>query len=284
MKKLRPLIRLLPAVPFFVLVAFFLLTPLINMLISSFRVPGTGAFTFQNYIDVCTKLIYTTAIKNSVRIAAVSSLIGLGISFFTALSLTRLSSRVRTRYMPILNMTQGFTGFPLAFSFMIMVGKSGFFVLLFKLMGWSLFDNYNLYSGNGVIPLFIYFAIPLGTLLLIPGFSAVQQEWIDASVLLRANGIQFWYKVGIPVVAPTLLGTLSMLFADSITTFTTIYMILTTNYPTLPIKISSMFSGDMKQQAELGSALSMVMVMIILATMFLTNMLRKLLNRGRAET
>ena len=281
MKRIRSLSCLLPVIPFFVLVLFFLIIPFSNMVINSFRHPETGAFTFQNYYDVCTKLVYTIAIWNSVRIAALSSLIGLVISFFTALSLTRLSSKVRVSYMPLLNMTQGFAGFPLAFAFILMMGKSGFFTLLFKHMGWTLLDNYNLYSGNGLIPLFIYFAIPLGTLLLLPGFGAIRQEWIDSSALLQASGFQFWLRVGIPVISPTLLGTLSVLFADSITTFTTVYMIMTTNYPTLPIKISAMFAGDMRQQVELGSALSIVMVLIIFAVIFLTNLLGRMIYKGR---
>ena len=281
MRQVRFLGKIAPAAPFFMLVILFLMIPFANLIINSFRHPETGVFTLKNYYDVCTKLVYTTAIWNSVRIAIISSIIGLGISFFTALSLTRLSGKTTARYMPILNMTQGFAGFPLAFSFIIMLGRSGFLVLLFKYFGWGLLDKYNLYSGNCLIPLFIYFAIPLGTLLMVPGFSAVRQEWIDTAALLRANGFQFWLRVGIPVVSPTLLGTFGVLFADSITTFTTVYLIMTTNYPTLPVKIFSMFSGDLRQQVEMGSALSVVMVLIILTVICSTSLLRKALNKWR---
>ena len=281
MRQLRFLYKIAPAAPFFMLVMLFLMIPFAGMIVSSFRHPETGVFTLKNYHDVFTRLIYTVAIRNSVRIAFISSTTGLGISFFTALSLTRLSSKIRARYMPILNMTQGFVGFPLAFSFIIMLGRSGFLVLLFKYFGWGLLNNYNLYSGKGLIPLFIYFAIPLGTLLLVPGFSAVRQEWVDTAALLQANGFQFWLRVGVPVLSSTLLGTFSVLFADSITTFTTVYMIMATNYPTLPIKIFSMFSGDLRQQVELGSALSVVMVLIILMVICSTGFLRKALNKWR---
>ena len=51
---------------------------------------------------------------------------------------------------------------------MLMLGHSGFLRLAAEERGWEFLASYNLYTGNGMTPLFIYFAIPLGTLLLIP--------------------------------------------------------------------------------------------------------------------
>ena len=81
---------------------------------------------------------------------------------------------MRRRFMPILNMTQNFTEFPLMFAFMLMVGNSGFLISAAEQHGLHIFDHYELYNGDGLTPLFIYFAIPLGTLLLIPGIEAVR--------------------------------------------------------------------------------------------------------------
>lgn len=280
MKKAQNAVRMMPTVPFFVLVIFFLMLPFANTIIQSFTDPENGSFTLRNFIDVFAQPIYRSSVWNSVRIALISTVIGLTISYFTALAVTSLGGKARRRFMPILNMTQNFTGFPLAFAFMLMVGNSGFLISAAEEHGLHIFDHYELYSGDGLIPLFIYFAIPLGTLLLIPGFEAVRTEWKEAALLLKANRLQFWLKIGLPNLAPTLLGTASMLFADAITTYTTVYMIMGSNYATLPIKISMMFSGDSKQQTELGSALSLTMVLIILLVMAGTNLLKKKVVKG----
>lgn len=274
---------LVTTIPFFLLIVCFMVTPLANLVINSLKDPQTGAFTLENYRTVFTKLLYQTAIWNSVRLALISTAIGIVIAFLTAMAITELGYRARKNFMPILNMTQNFTGFPLAFAFMILVGNSGFLVLLDqKCFGGRLFQNYNLYSGNGLLPLFVYFAIPLGTLLLIPSFSAIRKEWKEAAELMQASQATFWTKVGIPVLMPGICGTIGMLFADALTTYTTVYMIMSTNFPTLPIKISFMFSGDMKQQVELGSALSVVMICIILLAMGLSGMARNWLAKGRS--
>lgn len=280
-RKAGSLVHMTSTIPFFVLVFFFLLLPFCNTIIQSVSDPESRAPTFGNFVTIFSKPIYRTAIWNSVKLALISTSVGLVLSFITALAVTSLPDTERGRFMPILNMTQNFTGFPLAFAFILMVGNAGFIVFIAESMGLHVFDSYNLYSTNGLIPLFIYFTIPLGTLLLIPGFQAVKKEWKEAAVLLRANGFQFWMKVGLPVLAPTLLGTTSMLFADSITTYTTVFMILESNAATLPVKISMMFSGDSKQQTELGSALSLTMIAMILLVMALTNLAKWWIERKR---
>jgi len=265
----------LPCVPFFLLAIFFLLLPLVNTVVESLMDPETKAFSFINYINIFTKPIYLLAVWNSVRIALVATFFGIIISFFTALSISMLGEKALKSFMPIMNLTQNFAGFPLAFAFMLMLGHAGFLNAILKIFGL----NYNLYSGNGLIPVFIYFAIPLGTLFLIPGFSAVKKEWKEAATLLNANGAKFWFRIGLPVLAPTILGTTSIVFADSITTYATVYVIMT-NYSTMPLKIAAMFSKDATQQTELGSALSLTMIVIILLVMGLTNLLKSKLAKG----
>lgn len=279
-KKLKNLTHLIPALPFFLLVILFLLLPLVNMVIQSFLDPETGAFTLQNYMTVFQKPAYYMATWNSVKVAVFGTVCGMFISFFAAMAVSTIGISSRRWFMPILNMTQNFAGFPLAFAFMMMLGHSGFIRAVAEIAGVKFLAEYNLYSSEGMVPMFVWFAIPFGTLLLIPGFEAIRKEWKESATLMGASGIQFWLKVGIPNLAPTLLGTTSMMFADSITTYTTVYMIMGANATMLPIKISSMFSGDSKQQTELGSALSITMIVIILLVMALTNLAKKKCSKG----
>lgn len=280
---LKKLVHLVPSLPFFVLVTCFLLLPFCNMIIQSFRDPKTAEFTFANYLSVFTKPAYYMATLNSVKVACIGTACGMVISFFCALAVTSIGLPARKRFMPILNMTQNFAGFPLAFAFMLMLGNSGFIRRAAEELELHILDGYNLYTSVGMIPMFIWFAIPLGTLLLIPGFEAVQPQWQESATLLGASPFQFWWKVGIPNLMPSLLGTTSMMFADSITTYTTVYMIMGSNATMLPIKISTMFSGDSKQRTELGSALSITMIVIILLVMALTNLAKKHLVKGGVQ-
>jgi putative spermidine/putrescine transport system permease protein len=139
---------------------------------------------------------------------------------------------------------------------------------------------FNLYSSQGLMLLFVYFQIPMGTLLMFPGFQAIRPEWKEASALMKANGFQFWCRVGLPVLIPSLAGTFGMLFANALTAYATPFMLMATNYPLLPIKITSMFTGEMAPQPEVGSALSLVMIGIMLAVIGLCNVFKSVFYKG----
>ena len=57
-KKLKSAVHMIPALPFFILVCFFLLIPFANTILAGFRDPDTGAFTINNFRAVFTKPIY----------------------------------------------------------------------------------------------------------------------------------------------------------------------------------------------------------------------------------
>ena len=57
--------------PFLLLAAMYEILPLAMVIVNSFRSDSTGALTFQNYQTVFSKLLYTKAIENSIRISLI---------------------------------------------------------------------------------------------------------------------------------------------------------------------------------------------------------------------
>lgn len=268
--KLRRIVYFLP---FAFIVALFLVVPFLNMIRKSFLCDN-GAFGLGQYIEIFTKQIYLTAIRNSVRIAIWSTLVGLTIDFLAAIAIDRLLTRKRRWYLSLLNITSTFAGLPLTMSFITILGTSGVFVLLSRNLGFTPIADYNLYSLKGMYIIFLYFQIPMGTLLIVPGMEKVKKEWKEAAVLMNCSTIRFWVRIGIPVMMPTLMGTLGMLFTNALTAYTTPYLLTGNSIAFLPIKISDMFVGDIRQRPELGSALSIVMLLIILLVLGITNVVK----------
>lgn len=261
--------------PLLILAVMFLILPLVNLVVKSFCVPGENVFTLNNYRDIFTKAIYLAAIKNSLKLSFLSTAIGLVLSFITALAVTVIAPKGQSRFMSILNMVSNFAGLPLAFAFIVIMGSSGVVIQITEELGLDFLSNFKLYSEDGLLLLFVYFQIPLGTLLLIPAFQGIRPEWKESAAIMRATPFQFWTRVGVPLLIPSLTGTFGMLFANALTAYATAYVLMTTNYPLLPIKIASMFTGEMAQQEEMGSALSIVMMAIMLAVIALSNLCKK---------
>ncbi|MEA4928064.1 MAG: ABC transporter permease subunit [Candidatus Limiplasma sp.] len=273
-------IPLIPVIPFLVLAVMYLILPAAGIVVKGFRTPGTGVFTLNNFQVIFSKVIYQRTIQNSLNLSLLSSAVGLLISFLAALALTAVGKRTENAVMSILSMSANFAGLPLAFAFILVLGNMGVVRQLLEAANLPWLNDFNLYSTDGVMLIFIYFQIPLGTLLLVPSFQAIRKEWKEAAMLMHANSLQFWTRVGLPMLLPGLTGTFGMLFANALTAYATVYVLMSNNFPLMAIKITTLFTGDSVTQEELGSALSVIMILFMLAVIGLCNLTTKLFYRG----
>ena len=267
--------------PFFILVIFFLFAPLSNMVWQSFISPETGSLSVANYIDVFSKPIYQAAMRNSLYLTLLSTVAGLIVSFIAAMAAAEATRGWNSKFLSILNMVSNFAGLPLAFAFIILIGNSGVLIEVLNQFGIHALDDFNLYGKEGLLLVFVYFQIPLGTLVLLPSFQSIRKEWKEAALLMNCSTFRFWRKIGIPIMMPSVMGTVNMLFANALIAYTTPYLLVNNGVPLLPIKITDMFVGDVRQRPELGSALSIVMLLIMLLVLTCTNLVKKLFQKGR---
>ncbi len=281
MKKKKVLSQYLVLLPFVILIICYELLPLSQLIINGFR-EKTGAITLHYFLKVFTTPIYQSALWNSVRISLLSALIGLIVAFFAAKSYYEVSPRFQKRFAMLLNMTSNFTGVPLTFSFMILMGNTGVLTLLGKELNIGLLGNFNLYSGFGLTLIYIYFQIPLATLLMLPAFLGLKKEWRESAMLLQAGGIRYWMKIGIPNLLPAILGTLSVLFANALAAYATAYALVLNNYALLALQISSKFKGDVRIDKQMGGALATVLILVMVAATLFHNYLTKKYSKGRA--
>ncbi|MEI7374754.1 MULTISPECIES: ABC transporter permease subunit [Dickeya] len=248
--------------PFFVVFFAFQIAPLIWIAVNSFYSETESAWGLANYVDILTSPFYQQAIRFSLDIAFWSSLYGLVIALIGGYSLRQLGEGGLQRFvMAFSNMTSNFAGVPLAFAFVIMLGLNGFLTLLLKQYG--LIDGFNLYSRDGLILIYTYFQIPLGILLLYPAFDGLRDEWQESAALLGASRWRYWRHIGIPVLTPALLGTFVILLANALGAYATLYALTTGNFNVVPIRIASLVSGDITLDPNLGSALSMLLVLLM---------------------
>lgn len=266
-------IYLLAMLPFLVVVLLYEIIPLFMMIFNSFMPENALGFTLEHYKTIFTTALYQKALVNSIRISLVSSFIGIVIAFFGAQAIHNSSTKLQTFFLTILNMTSNFAGVPLAFAYMIILGNSGVIIQFAKQYG--MFTNFDLYTSTGLTMIYVYFQIPLSTLLLVPAFEGIRKEWKESSLLLGASPVHFWTKVGIPVLLPSILGTISVLFANALAAYATAYALLMNNFALLPISVSGMFTGDMTQRKELGGALSVVMMVLMVIAISINNAIIK---------
>jgi putative spermidine/putrescine transport system permease protein len=264
--------------PFILIVVLFLLLPAILMIWDSFR--SDGSFSIINYSTAITNKYYLKAISNSIKISIISSIIGLSISSLCAYSLSNLKEKSQNHIITILNMTSNFSGVPLSLGYILLLGNTGMFVLFSKHFGFDIFNDFNLYSWIGLIVVYIYFQIPIGIMFLYPAFIGIRKEWREAAMILGANSFYFWIKIGVPILLPSIVGTLSMLFANAMGAYSTAYALVGNNYNLLSIRIGSLIVGDIVPKPELASALAIILAMTSISMMFINEKMSKYLKKG----
>ena len=281
--KNRKYIFLLALVPFLLVAFLYEIIPLIMIVINSFQPDAGGGFTLENYQTVFSKLLYRKAIFNSIKISLTSAIIGIIIAFIGAKAAHQHGGKLNSVFMTVLNMVSNFAGIPLAFAYMILLGNAGFMVSVGKELGIEALANYNLYTTSGMSLIYVYFQIPLSTLLLIPAFEGVRKEWKEACTLLGGGQTTFWTKVGVPVLMPSILGTFSVLFANALAAYATAYALMMNNISLLPIQIAGCYTGEVKIRTGLGGALSVTMMIIMIIMIFITNGLSRHFQKGVAR-
>ncbi|CAM3834504.1 ABC transporter permease subunit [Pseudomonas wadenswilerensis] len=264
-------LALLCLVPFAVFFIIFQIAPLAWVMLHSVQVESTWGL--DNFSKIFSSKFYRQAIQHSLEISFWSSLFGILIAILGSYSLRRVDSRLRDFVNAFANMTSNFSGVPLAFAFIILLGFNGALTMLLKQAG--IIEDFNLYSKTGLIILYTYFQIPLGVLLLYPAFDALREDWRESAELLGAGAWQYWRHIGLPVLTPALLGTFVILLANALGAYATVYALTTGNFNVLPIRIAALVAGDISLDPNLASALAVILVGLMTLVTFVHQWLLK---------
>lgn len=249
-------LALLCLLPFAVFFIIFQIAPLAWVAVHSLQ--AESGWGLDNFSKVLSSRFYRQAIQHSLEISFWSSLFGIIVAILGSYSLRKVDSRLRDFVNAFANMTSNFSGVPLAFAFIILLGFNGALTMLLKQAG--IIEDFNLYSKTGLIILYTYFQIPLGVLLLYPAFDALREDWRESAALLGASTWDYWRLIGLPVLTPALLGTFVILLANALGAYATVYALTTGNFNVLPIRIAALVSGDISLDPNLASALAMILV------------------------
>ena len=253
------LLAIIAITPLFILFILFLALPMGVVVINSLTLDGK--WTLENFNTALTNPLYLDSISRSFEIACWSSLLGLVIALISARALHAVGGKTRDFLMCFANMTTNYSGVPLAFAFSILLGVNGMLIVIMRELG--LEPDFNIYSKWGLILVYTYFQIPLGLLLIFPALCCLRPEWSEASELMGASRTQYWLRIGIPVLAPALLGCFLILLANGIGAYATAYALTGGNYNLLVIRIATLISGDIQLDPNLACALSVLLVLLL---------------------
>ncbi len=253
-------------VPFFLFAILFLLLPSIRLFTASFSAPD-GSFTLDNIIQLFSESYIINAYKLSIQISAITAVGGGILGFLLAYSVTvgGLPKPLRSVLITFSGVASNFAGVPLAFAFVATLGRQGFITQVLKeVFNLNIYDaGFNLYSFMGLSLVYMYFQFPLMVLIMAPALDGLKTEWREAAENLGANTTQYWLKVAMPVLLPSILGAMILLFGNAFGAYATAYALTGGRLGIVTIQIGAQIRGDVLYNPGLGYAMAIGMVVIM---------------------
>jgi putative spermidine/putrescine transport system permease protein len=267
----------LGVLPFFLFVFLFIVLPSIKLFVGSFQ-DSKGAFTLKNFSDLFTPDILG-AYWVSIRISLATALGGGILGFFMAYAVTvgGLPRWVRTGLSTFSGVASNFAGVPLAFAFIATLGRTGLMTVLLKtLFNINLYDQgFSLYSFWGLTLTYMYFQFPLMVLVITPSLDGLRKEWREACENLGGSTFHYWTKIALPVLMPSLMATMILLFGNAFGAYATALSLTGGFINLVTVVIGSQIKGDILHNVGLGYALAVGMVIIMALSMTIYYILRR---------
>jgi putative spermidine/putrescine transport system permease protein len=263
--------------PFLLFAFAFMLLPAGTLLVGSFQ-DARGGFSLSNIAHLFRPSIlasYLLTIQVSLVTAVGGALFGFLLAY--AVTLGGLPRGVRAFLTTFSGVASNFAGVPLAFAFIATLGRVGLVTVLLKtLLGINLYDTgFNLYSFWGLSFTYMYFQLPLMVLVITPSLDGIRREWREACENLGATRAQYWRHVALPILMPSLLSAVILLFGNAFGAYATAYALTGGMLDLVPILIGAQIRGDVLHDPNLGYALALGMVVIMTLSIIGSNALQK---------
>jgi putative spermidine/putrescine transport system permease protein len=282
---LRGSLRWLGIVPFGVYIALGLIAPTIAIAVASFKNSSGGfvqtpsGFTWSN-IDTALHGTYLLGLKTSILLsiatAIVPGIFGLLIAY--AIFTAKRGNVLRQVVITASGVFANFGGVPLAFLFIATLSTTGIVTGWIKdISGVDIWDHgFTLYNATGVFFVYMYFQIPLMVLVILPALEGLKPAWREAAQNMGAGTWQYWRYVGGPVLLPSFLGCLLLLFGSAFSAYATAEALSGGTIALTPIQIGALLNGNVLAGKEnLGYALGLIMVVIIAIVMVIYAILQR---------
>ena len=277
-RRVRTGLRWLGIVPFGAYVTLGLIAPMIAIAIAAFQT-SSGSATFAN-IDAATHGTYFLGLRNSLELSVITAVIPgiFGLLVAYAIFTAKRGAVLRRVVITASGVFANFGGVPLAFLFIATLSTTGVATIWIReLSGFDLWRHgFSLFTPTGVAVVYMYFQIPLMVLVILPALEGLRPAWREAASNLGARSWEYWRYVGGPVLFPSFLGCLLLLFGSACSAYATAEALTGGTVALTPIQIGALLNGNvLAGQQNLGYALGLIMVVIIAIAMIIYTIVQR---------
>ena len=262
-------------IPCIVLVAYFMIIPLMEIIIPTFTNTTDGMF--NAYKEFFTDSYMMSIFLRTIKISLISSLICMTIGVPVSYYISRVSKKLRGLFIAL-------TVFPIltnsvvrSFAWMSILGKNGLINTLLTKLNIINEPLSLLYTEGAIIVGTVYIFLPLMIISLIGVMENIDNDLLEAAESLGANKLKSFCKVVFQLSLPGLIVGTVLVFTGSLTAYTTPQLLGGNKNTVLATLIyqKTMTLGDWQGAAVVATIMIVVTLIVIKGINFLALRLDK---------
>jgi len=271
--------------PFAAYVLLFLALPTVLALASGLFTK-TGAFTWSNLSALVDPAVLST-FASSTWVSLLTAIVGAVVGALVCYALLGMNPEgaVRQSVDAAAGVLAQFGGVMLAFAFIATIGVQGIITTLLKdSFGVNIFAGGTwIYEVPGLLLPYIYFQIPLMVITFMPALAALKPQWAEANATLGGTRASFWLHIGFPVLAPSFLASLLLLFANAFSSYATAAALISQGSQIVPLQIrAALTSETVLGRENLAGTLALGMIVVVGVVMALYSLIQRRAARWQA--
>ncbi|AFK57583.1 MAG: ABC transporter permease [Tistrella sp.] len=271
---LPPRLLILLSLPALVTMAVFFVLPLAVL------VGETGEGGGAAYLRLVDDPVFWQGLKGTLVLGTVAPALSVVVGFCVALHLARLPEGRRQGLLFLLSLPLTFSGLIVAYGFILVFGRAGFFTLLLAELGADpAVVGAMIFTPAGLGFAYCYYLIPRVVLVMLPVLVNFDTRQMDAAESLGAGRFAAFRDVLLPQVTPALIAAFCLTAAVAIGAYGTALALVGTQVQILPLLLFSKIS-ETGADLPAAAAASVVLMAVCCAVMGLAEALGGLRRRG----
>ena len=260
------------AAPFGIWMTLFTVVPLGIVLWFAFT-DKEGHFTLSNLSAI---LDYASTFGLSLGLGAIATILCLVLAYPLAYSISRSGERVQQTMVMIIMLPMWMNFLLRTYAWMTLLEDNGLINQFFRLIGLlGPEDAIHMINTNGAVVLgMVYNFLPFMVLPLYSVMTKIDGRVIEAAQDLGSNGFQVLLRVVLPLSVPGILSGITMVFVPAVSTFVITKLLGGSKVLLIGDVIETMFIGQ-GANYNVGAALSLVLMVLILLCMAMTSFAEK---------
>lgn len=271
------------AAPYIVWAVIMLLLPMLLIVLYAFTDTGneimTFRFTLENFVKFFTDpdflLVLWRSIKIALKTTVICVLLGYPIAYFIAFS----PDRMRNMLILAITLPTWINMLVRTYAWIGLLSEGGIFSQILGLLGFE--ETELLYTEGAVLLGMVYNFIPFMILQINTSLSKMDRSLMEASNDLGADGIQTFLRVTLPLSLPGVVSGISLVFLPAVSSFSIPKLLGGGQFFLIGNVIENQFITV--GEWNFGSSISLIMALIMMATMYLIRKLDAYSSGGRKE-